>query len=179
MTTLLTPPTLQLAADPEAPALPPPDEHDRWLEIRRTGFGGSEAAAALGLNRYSSPYKLFCEKLGLIPDFVGNEPTRWGKLLEDVVANEAARRLGADTVLTPTAMYRSKTWPWMLANPDRFLVFSDGSVAFVSESPLRPPPGAGPEEFGGHEVVASLGGQGDRQPGPQQNRLEGGRGVVD
>ena len=24
-----------------------------------------------------------------------------------------------DTVLTPTAMYRSKTWPWKLANSDR------------------------------------------------------------
>ena len=46
--------------------------------MRRTGFGGSDAAATLGLNRYSSPYKLFCEKLGLIPDFVGNERTRWG-----------------------------------------------------------------------------------------------------
>ena len=34
-------------------ALPPPDEHDRWLEMRRTGFGGSDAAAALGLNRPS------------------------------------------------------------------------------------------------------------------------------
>jgi putative phage-type endonuclease len=131
MTTLLTPPTLPLPADPEALALPPPDEHDRWLEMRRTGLGGSDAAAALGLNRYSSPYKLFCEKLGLVPDFVGNERTRWGKRLEDVVATEAARRLGADTVLAPTAMYRSKSWPWMLANPDRFLIFSDGSVAIL------------------------------------------------
>jgi len=131
MTTLLTPPTLQLPADPEALALPPPDEHDRWLGMRRTGFGGSDAAAALGLNRYSLAYKLFCQKLGLVPDFVGNERTRSGKLLEDVVANEAARRLRADTVLIPTAMYRSKTWPWMLANPDRFLIFSDGSVAIL------------------------------------------------
>ncbi len=131
MTTLLTPPTLQLPADPEALALPPPEEHDRWLEMRRTGFGGSDAAAALGLNRYSSPYKLFCEKLGLVPDFVGNERTCWGKLLEDVVAKEAARRLGADTVLAPIAMYRSKSWPWMLANPDRFLIFSDGTVAIL------------------------------------------------
>jgi putative phage-type endonuclease len=131
MTTLLTPSTLHLPADPEAMNLPPPEEHDRWLEMRRTGFGGSDAAATRGMNRYSSPYKLFCEKLGLVPDFVGNERTRWGKLLEDVGANEAARRLGADTVLVPTAMYRSKTWPWMLANPDRFLIFSDGSVAIL------------------------------------------------
>jgi len=124
MTTLLTPPTMQLPADPGALALPPPEEHDRWLEMRRTGFGGSDAAAAIGLNRYSSPYKLFCEKLGLVPDFVGNERTRWGKLLEDVVANEAARRLGADTVLVPTAMYRSKTWPSMRIGPLRSYQFS-------------------------------------------------------
>ncbi|HEX3565461.1 MAG TPA: hypothetical protein VHU17_08820 [Acidimicrobiales bacterium] len=48
MTTLLTPPTLQLPADPEALALPP-EEHGRWLEMRRTGFDGSDVAAALGL----------------------------------------------------------------------------------------------------------------------------------
>jgi len=111
-------------------ALPSPDQHERWLEMRRAGIGGSDAAAALGLNRYCSPYHLWCEKRGLVEGFSGNERTLWGKLLEDVIATEAARRLDAEAT-KPTSMYMSRTWPWMLANPDRFLTSASGEPAVL------------------------------------------------
>lgn len=38
--------------------------HDEWLAFRRTGIGGSDAATVVGLNPYSSPYYLFCDKRG-------------------------------------------------------------------------------------------------------------------
>jgi putative phage-type endonuclease len=98
--------------------------------MRQTGIGGSDAAAALGLNRYCSAYRLWCEKRGLIEGFGGNERTLWGKLLEDVVATETAKRLGADAI-KPTAMFRSRAWPWMLANPDRFLITASGEQAIL------------------------------------------------
>jgi putative phage-type endonuclease len=98
--------------------------------MRQTGIGGSDAAAALGLNCYCSAYRLWCEKRGLIEGFGGNERTLWGKLLEDVVATEAARRLDGDP-MKPTAMYRSRTWPWMLANPDRFLITAPDEPAIL------------------------------------------------
>jgi putative phage-type endonuclease len=130
MTTTIPTTELLLPAEPETLPLPPPEQHDRWLEMRQTGIGGSDAAAALGLNRYCSAYRLWCEKRGLIEGFGGNERTLWGKLLEDVVATEAARRLDGDAT-KPTVMYRSRTWPWMLANPDRFLITPSGEPAVL------------------------------------------------
>ncbi len=130
MTTIIPTTELQLPAKPEALPLPPPEQHDRWLEMRQTGIGGSDAAAALGLNRYCSAYRLWCEKRGLIEGFGENERTLWGKLLEDVVATEAARRLDTDP-MKPTVMYRSRTWPWMLANPDRLMATSSGDLAVL------------------------------------------------
>ena len=37
---------------------------EQWLEYRRTGIGGSDASTIVGLNPYSSPYYLFCDKIG-------------------------------------------------------------------------------------------------------------------
>ena len=33
---------------------------DKWLEARRSAIGGSDAAAIIGLNQYSSPYNSRC-----------------------------------------------------------------------------------------------------------------------
>lgn len=35
-----------------------------WLEVRKTGIGGSDAAAAVGLNPYKSQLELWLEKAG-------------------------------------------------------------------------------------------------------------------
>ena len=32
--------------------------HDEWLDLRKTGIGGSDAGTILGVNPYSSPYAL-------------------------------------------------------------------------------------------------------------------------
>ena len=37
---------------------------DDWLAIGRTGIGGSDAAAAVGLNPYTSALELWLEKTG-------------------------------------------------------------------------------------------------------------------
>ena len=33
-----------------------------WLELRKTGIGGTDAGAVCGLNPYSSPIKVFYDK---------------------------------------------------------------------------------------------------------------------
>lgn len=63
-----------------------------WLEVRRTGIGGSDAAAAVGLNPYKSQLELWLEKTGRdaeLPKPDPNdttEPIYWGTLLEPIVA---------------------------------------------------------------------------------------------
>ncbi len=60
--------------------------HEEWLEYRKRGIGGSDAAAVLGLNPYTSAYAVYHEKLSLAEPFEGNDKTRLGSDLEEYVA---------------------------------------------------------------------------------------------
>ena len=59
-----------------------------WLEGRRTGIGGSDVAAVLGLNPWKTPLDVWNDKLGLSEDKGMSEPAYWGTVLEDTVAKE-------------------------------------------------------------------------------------------
>ena len=39
--------------------------YEDWLEYRKQGIGGSDAAVACGISRYKSPVELWLEKMGL------------------------------------------------------------------------------------------------------------------
>lgn len=54
-----------------------------WLNIRKIGIGGSEAAAALGLNPWKSQFQLWLEKTGVVEaeDLTNNEFVYWGRCL--------------------------------------------------------------------------------------------------
>lgn len=90
-------------------------------QARRSGLGGSDAAAVLGVHPYRSPLDVYLDKLGLAAPFEGNEATRWGDLLEDVIAREYAERTGQNIARTDAALRHPKH-EWMLANPDRIIV---------------------------------------------------------
>lgn len=42
--------------------------HEEWKELRSHYIGGSDAAAVVGLNAFSSPYALWAEKPAGCPD---------------------------------------------------------------------------------------------------------------
>ena len=90
------------------------------LEIRKTGIGGSDAAAVLGLNPYCSPIQLWDRKVGLVddPDLSDNQAVHFGNVLEDVVAAEYERRTG-NKVRRRNQTFRHREHPFMLANIDR------------------------------------------------------------
>jgi putative phage-type endonuclease len=56
------------------------------LAERRTGVGASEVAAILGLSKFRRPMDVYLEKRGLVDADPSTEVTRWGTLLEDVIA---------------------------------------------------------------------------------------------
>ena len=100
---------------------------DDWLAVRRTGIGGSDAAAAVGLNPYMSALELWLEKTGRAdglprpsPDDT-TSPTYWGTLLEPIVAASYTKQTG-NRVRRVNAVLRHSTIPWMLANLDREIV---------------------------------------------------------
>lgn len=95
--------------------------HDEWLEFRRSGIGGSDAATIVGLNPWSSQYALFCDKMGALPEKDDNEAMRQGRDLEQYVASRWSERTGKKCQRS-NYMWRSRKWPWMLADIDRAVV---------------------------------------------------------
>ncbi|WP_186023176.1 YqaJ viral recombinase family protein [Burkholderia gladioli] len=100
---------------------------DDWLTVRRTGIGGSDAAAAVNLNPYMSPIKLWLDKTGRAEGLPGpgpddtTSPTYWGTLLEPIVAASYTKATG-NKVRRVNAVLRHPTIPFMLANLDREIV---------------------------------------------------------
>lgn len=94
--------------------------NEAQLEARMSGIGGSDIGAILGLNKYRSALDVFMEKTGRIepPDLSDNEHIHFGNVLEDVVAQEYARRQGVK-VRRRNQMFIHKDFPWALANIDR------------------------------------------------------------
>lgn len=92
-----------------------------WLEARRTGIGGSDVAAILGISPYRSPLDVYLDKIGEAQPLPDSEPMYWGRRLEDVVAHEWQERTGRK-VQRVTSMIRNHDQPWMLANIDRAIV---------------------------------------------------------
>jgi putative phage-type endonuclease len=98
-----------------------------WLKVRKSGIGGSDAAAAVGLNPYMSPLELWLDKTGrdaglAKPDpHDTTEPVYWGTLLEPIVAAAYTQQTGR-RVRKVNAVLRHPSIPWMLANIDREVV---------------------------------------------------------
>ncbi|MFM0572964.1 YqaJ viral recombinase family protein [Paraburkholderia caledonica] len=98
-----------------------------WLAVRRTGIGGSDAAAAVGLNPYMSALELWLDKTGRgdglpRPDPGDTtSPTYWGNLLEPIVAAAYTQQTG-NRVRKVNAVLRHPSIPFMLANLDREIV---------------------------------------------------------
>ena len=97
------------------------NHREQWLAQRRTGIGGSDAAAVLGLSRFSSPYSVWADKLARVPDKEDNEAMRQGRDLEDYVAQRFALGTGKK-VQRKSEMLRHPEHSFMLANIDRQVV---------------------------------------------------------
>ena len=91
-------------------------EPEKWLELRTTGIGGSDAGAILGMNKYSSPLTVYLSKKN-VEGFKGNAATEWGHILEDPIRKKAAEELGIEIISVP-GMYTSLEYSFMNANLD-------------------------------------------------------------
>jgi putative phage-type endonuclease len=95
---------------------------EAWLEERRTGIGGSDAAAALGQSPHMTALELYHIKLGtpLAPRETDDERTSFGQLMENVIAQQYARRFEVK-LRRKNTIVRHPKYPWMLANVDRLI----------------------------------------------------------
>lgn len=98
--------------------------HDEWLEIRRSGIGGSDAAAIAGLNPWKSAIGVWLDKTGQDTEKFDNERMRIGRDLEDYVADRFEEATGLK-VRRKNAVLQHPELDWMIANIDRFIVGVD------------------------------------------------------
>lgn len=106
---------------------------EMWHEMRKTGVGGSDAGAILGMSKYQSPLSLWMLKTGRTEPSEGNENTEYGNILENPIRHEVfpkyfEKETGVrPIVLKPKYMWRSTENPHMLANIDGFVHY-DGKL---------------------------------------------------
>lgn len=112
---------------------------EEWLEERRKGIGGSDAAAILGMNPYRSPLAVYMDKLGLAPEIPDNEAIRQGRDLEQYVADRFCEATGKK-VRRVNRILQHPEYPWMLANIDRDVVGEDAGLECKTTSPYNKTP---------------------------------------
>lgn len=110
--------------------------HEEWLELRSHYIGGSDAAAVVGLNQFSSPYSLWAEKTGKVPLFSGNLATEVGTYLEEFVARKFAAETGKKVRNVNQSFFNSD-YPWAIANIDRDVVGEDAGLEIKTTSELN------------------------------------------
>ena len=105
---------------------------EEWLEQRRHGIGGSDAAAVLGISPFRTARDLYYDKQGIS---VESDDSNWvqlemGNLLEPLVARIFAKKTGLN-IYQRKAMFQHPDYPWMLADLDYLVVLPDGKKAIL------------------------------------------------
>lgn len=110
--------------------------HEEWLQWRRKGIGGSDAATVVGLNPYSSLYELWADKQGLLPAKEGTEAMRTGRDLEQYVADRFCEATGKKVTKLPY-MYCHSEYPFITANIDRKVIGESAGLECKTTSPYN------------------------------------------
>ena len=110
-----------------------------WLEARRQGIGGSDAAIVIGESPYRSPYDLWAEKCGLVAPAPETAAMAWGRRLEPLVAAAYTEATGR-RLRRVSRLLRHRERPWQLASIDRAVI---GEKRLVEIKTTRSPAGTG------------------------------------
>lgn len=105
---------------------------EEWHALRKKGIGGSDAGAIMGLNKYTSPLKLFRIKTGKYSEDVeDNVYIKKGKDLESLIFEKyVAPDLASEgyRVIHPEHVFVNKNYPWLRANCDGLAVRQGYSI---------------------------------------------------
>jgi putative phage-type endonuclease len=104
-------------------------------DARSKGLGGSDIGPMLGLSKYKTPMDLWAEKTGhkKPEDLSDVEFIYFGNVLEDIVAQEFARRTHRK-VRRMNKMQVHREHKWMLANIDRDVVGENAGLECKTSS---------------------------------------------
>jgi putative phage-type endonuclease len=122
-------PGSRLAAPTARLILPKGAPEEQWHAVRRTGLGGSDIAAVVGLDRYRSAMHVYEAKHGR-DDYTDSMAAYCGRMLEPVIAAIFSELSGLPLAEPPGTLQHVDRL-WMLANIDTFAVEADGALAPV------------------------------------------------
>lgn len=110
-------------------------DRPEWLDLRRQGIGGSDAAAICGQDRWRSAFEVWLDKTAApnLPADEMSEAAEWGILLEPIVREQTARRQQVAIVDAPY-LVQHPAHDFMLAN-------LDGLAWELRDPALDPPEG--------------------------------------
>ena len=76
------------------------DTRAEWLRWRRSGIGASDIAALLGISPWASPFSVWADKLGLLPDeeLDDDDVREFGRRLDALALEFASAPRGGDTM---------------------------------------------------------------------------------
>lgn len=96
---------------------------EEWTEQRRKTIGGSDAGTIVGLNKYDSPYHLWCVKTGrIVPEDISDkESVRLGHDLEQYVADRFTEATGKKLRRDNNFVYNTEI-PFAHVQADRLVV---------------------------------------------------------
>jgi len=99
-----------------------------WHELRSAGIGGSDIAGIVGASPWSSPFKIWALKTGVLSDESGeSEAMEWGTLLEPVIVEKFKRQHPDLTMWASPGTWAHLERPWQLANPDGIYTKPNGA----------------------------------------------------
>lgn len=103
-----------------------------WLELRRSGFGGSEVATCLGLNPWESAVTLWYKRTNRIDSEIPDNPSmEWGRRLESVVMDKFKEEHPELEVWDNVGTWRNNARRYQLVNPDGIYRDADGNYGII------------------------------------------------
>jgi putative phage-type endonuclease len=110
------------------------EDKTEWLNERRKGIGGSDAAAICGVSPYRTPLQVWEDKRGLSGVMPDNDAMLWGRILEPAVRQRYADVTGR-AVRVPEGILQHPQFNFMLANIDGFTDDKRGVEVKTAASP--------------------------------------------
>ena len=105
---------------------------EAWLKLRGNMLTASDAATAIGENKYQTPDDLLRKKCGLGEPFTGNEATEWGTKMEPVAIEIFEEKYGEK--VNELGLIPHEKYTWLGGSPDGL---TDTNCLVEIKCPLR------------------------------------------
>lgn len=105
--------------------------HSDWLEARKLGITGTDLGGLTGVSKYSTPMKVYLDKIGELEPIEDNEAMYWGRIMEDVIAKDFQARNETMKVNRVNAILKHPEYEWALGNIDRLITNENGEKGIL------------------------------------------------